>query len=166
MKQKYHKGHVSHRDMNLTRDSINFQTPEWVCEEMVKLIPEGTETVLEPTPGAGRLVAALEGYAVTAPEDFWHIKGRYDAVVMNPPFSPMTIGYQILYRCMTMTDTIVSLMPWLTLINSEKRTKDIMAWGLKSLTHLPRRAFPDARVQCCILNMKKGYDGHTDFKCI
>jgi hypothetical protein len=148
------------------RDSINFQTPEWVCKEMVKLIPQGAKTVLEPTPGNGQLVNALCEYIVTAPEDFWTVVGWYDAVVMNPPFSPMAMGYQILYRCMEMTNTIIAIMPWLTLINSEKRTKDITAWGLKSVTHLPRRVFQGARVQCCILNMRKGHNGRTDFLCI
>jgi hypothetical protein len=144
-------------------DFINFQTPEWVCKEMVGLIPPNTRTILEPTPGAGKLVNALEGYAVTAPNDFFTVTGMYDAVVMNPPFSPMAVGYQILYRCMGMADTIIALMPWLTLINSERRTKDIREWGLRSVTHLPRRAFQGARVQCCILFMTRGYEGRTEF---
>lgn len=148
------------------RDTINFQTPEWVCNEMVRLIPEGTVTVLEPTRGAWNLVTALNRYNVTAPEDFWTTEGRYDAVVMNPPFSPMAMGYRILYRCMEMTNVIIAVMPWLTLINSERRTKDIKAWGLKSVTHLPRRAFKGARVQCCIIHMEKQYNGRTDFLCI
>ena len=148
------------------RDTVNFQTPEWVCKEMVKLIPQGTETILEPTHGFGNLVKELAGYAVTVPDDFWKAEGRYDAVVMNPPFSPMAEGYRILYRCMEMTDTIIAVMPWLTLINSERRTKDITKWGLKSVTHLPRWAFRGARVQCCILFMVKGYNGRTDFLCI
>ena len=85
--------------------SINFQTPEWVCNEMVKMIPQGTVTVLEPTPGAGNMVKALDGYSVTAPEDFWTVTGQFDAVVMNPPFSPMVQGYRILFRCMEMADS-------------------------------------------------------------
>lgn len=144
-------------------DSINFQTPEWVCKEMVGLIPSNARTILEPTPGAGKLVNAMASYAVTAPKDFFTVTGRYDAIVMNPPFSPMAVGYQILYRCMGMTDTIIALMPWLTLINSERRTKDIKEWGLKSVTHLPRRAFQGARVQCCILFMVRGHKGRTEF---
>lgn len=145
-------------------DNLNFQTPIWCCAEMIRLIPKGTVSVLEPTPGAGNLVKALEKYIVTAPKNFWEIDGRYDAVVMNPPFSPMKIGYKILYKCMEMSDVIITIMPWLTLINSEKRTKDIMAYGLKTIIHLPRRTFKGARVQCCILSMERGYKGHTEFR--
>src|SRR6056300_890354 len=106
-------------------NNIDFQTPEWCCEYMVSLIPELSITVLEPTPGAGNLVDALNknNFNVTAPVDFWAVTGRYDAVVMNPPFSPMQQGYDILYSVMDMTDNIIALMPWLTLINSERRTK-------------------------------------------
>lgn len=147
------------------RDILNFQTPEWVCKEMVELIPEGVVTVLEPTPGVGNLVKALNNYDVTAPDDFGGVHSRFDAVIMNPPFSPMVEGYRILFRCMEMTDIIIAVMPWLTLINSEKRTKLIKDWGLRSVTHLPRKAFAGARVQCCIMFMEKGYSGITEFKC-
>ncbi len=146
------------------RDYINFQTPDWVCEEMLKLIPSGIKTILEPTPGAGNILKAINShYLITAPDDFWTVTGRFDAVVMNPPFSPMAMGYKILYRCMEMTDIIIALMPWLTLINSEQRTKDITAWGLKSVIHIPRKAFAGARVQCCIIFMVKGYNGRSEF---
>jgi len=147
------------------KDFINFQTPDWVCKEMIALLPTTVLHILEPTPGAGNLVKALKlkGYNVTVPIDFWSGGGRFDAVVINPPFSPMIIGYQILFKCMEMSDTIIAIMPWLTLINSVKRTKAILDFGLKSVTHLPRHAFKGARVQCCILNMQKGHNGHTDF---
>jgi hypothetical protein len=147
-------------------DFTNFQTPDWICKAMVQMLPAGIITILEPTPGAGNLVTALRGYHVTAPEDFWIVAGHFDAVVMNPPFSPMAQGYNILFKCMKMTNTIIAVMLWLTIINSEKRTKMIMDYGLKSVTHLPRQAFKGARVQCCILNMQKGYDGCTKFRCI
>ena len=55
-------------------------------------------------------------------------------------------------------------MPYLTIINGEKRTQDIMNWGLKSITHLPRSIFKGSRVQTCILEMKKGFIGDTIFK--
>ena len=84
---------------------------------------------------------------------------KFDVAVMNPPFSPMQVGYDILYKVMGMADLIVALMPWLTLINSEKRTKIIYRFGLKSVTHLPRNIFPGSRVQTCILNMERGYQG-------
>ena len=126
---------------------------------MISLLPLGIKTVLEPTPGKGNLVKALKNYKVTAPKDFWKISGTFDAVVMNPPFTPMKTGYEILYAAMGMTEIIIALMPWFTIINSEKRTADIKNFGLESISHLPRSAFPGSRVQTCILEMKRGYDG-------
>lgn len=135
----------------------------WVCDYMVSLVPAAVKTVLEPTPGKGNLVGALTRYQITAPDDFWLVSGWWDCVVMNPPFTPMEQGYKILYRCMEMTDIIIALMPWLVLINSEKRTRDIKNFGLKSVTHLPRSAFPGARVQTCVLKMWRGYEGDREF---
>jgi hypothetical protein len=143
---------------------MDFQTPQWICERMVQMIPSHAVTVLEPTPGEGNLVRALAGYKVTAPDDFFTTTGRYDAVVMNPPFSPMRQGYEILYAVMEMSDTIIALMPWLTIINSEHRTRDIFSYGLKQISHLPRTAFKGARVQTCILEMSKGWIGDTIFR--
>ena len=130
---------------------------------MAAMLPAGVETVLEPTPGEGNLVKALEeqGYHVTAPKEFWSVSGRFDAVVMNPPFSPMAQGYQILFAVMEMSNVIIALMPWLTLINAKGRTETIRQFGLRSVTHLPRDAFPGSRVQTCILNLHKGYQGET-----
>jgi len=130
---------------------------------MVGLLPAGVVSVLEPTPGAGNLVRSLNGYQVTAPSDFFQVFGSFDAVVMNPPFTPMELGYQILYRTMQMTDIIIALMPWLTIINSQKRTDDIKAYGLKSVTHLPRLVFPGSRVQTCVLEMRRGYCADSIF---
>jgi hypothetical protein len=141
----------------------NFQTEKWVCDIMVDLLPAGISAVLEPTPGEGNLVKVLQAkaYQVTAPSEFWDVSGHWDAVVMNPPFTPMEQGYKILYAVLEMSDIVIALMPWLTLINSEKRTKDIKSFGLKSISHLPRSAFPGARVQTCILEMHKGFVGET-----
>lgn len=144
--------------MNLDSE---FQTRERECNLMVSMIPEGVKTILEPTPGKGNLVRALKDYQVTAPANFWNISGRFDAVVMNPPFSPMSNGYKILYAVMDISNIIIALMPWLTLINSEKRTSDIKSFGLKSITHLPRTAFKGARVQTCIINLQKNFEGET-----
>ena len=145
----------------------NFQTPDFCVKYMCSLIPENIKTVLEPTPGIGNIVKELEkNYTVTAPIDFWDVDGKFDAIVMNPPFSPMLVGYKILYKCMEMSDNIIALLPWLVMINSEKRTKDVIDFGLKSITHLPRNTFPGARVQCCILEMNKGFNGETIFKTI
>jgi len=145
---------------------MDFQTPDWVCKYMVSLLSDKVVTVLEPTPGEGNLVCALKekNYQVTAPTDFWEVTGRWDAVVMNPPFTPMALGYKILFSCMEMSDEIIALMPWLTIINSEKRAKDIQAFGLVSITHLPRSVFAGARVQTCILQLQRGYNQPTIFR--
>lgn len=147
--------------MNFT----HFQTPANICAYMSSLLPESAGTILEPTPGAGNLVNALDKKGeVFAPENFFEMKPRrFDWIVMNPPFTPMKTGYKILYSCMDMSDNIVALMPWLTIINGQKRTADIMRFGLKSITHLPRNAFPGAKVQTCILHMNKGYAGIAEF---
>lgn len=144
----------------------DFQTPEWCCLLMASMVPPGCSTVLEPTPGEGNLVRALSGkYNVTAPKDFFaHPLVRVDCVVMNPPFSPMSMGYEILDRCMSFSDNVVALMPWLVLINSSRRVGKLLDFGLESVTHLPRCTFPGARVQCCILVLRRGYRGQCTLK--
>lgn len=122
---------------------MNFQTSLDICDYMMSFLPDNAGSILEPTAGEGNLVSAcsLKG-TVVAPDDFFKMeKKRFDWIVMNPPFSPMKLGYQILYQCMDMSDKIIALMPWLTLINGEKRTKDIFSYGLASVTHLPRNVF-------------------------
>lgn len=144
----------------------HFQTPENTCNYMVSLLPSGVKTVLEPTPGEGNLLRALAVYDVTAPVDFWKISGTWDAIVMNPPFTPMDTGYKILFRCMDMADIVIALMPWLTLINSERRTKRIIEYGLKSVTHLPRNTFKGSRVQTCVLEMVRDWQQGCNFRAI
>lgn len=143
-----------------------FQTPDNICRYMASFLPESAGLILEPTPGKGNLVKALEPYGeVYSPKDFNQITAlKFDWIVMNPPFTPMKQGYDILYKCMDMSDNIIALMPYLTIINGEKRTKDIFNFGLKSITHLPRSVFKGSRVQTCILEMSKGYVGETIFK--
>lgn len=139
---------------------MDFQTPREVCAYMASLLPRDPGTILEPTPGEGNLVSELRklGGRVFAPSDFFALspRRRFDWVVMNPPFSPMNVGYEILYRCMQLSDRIVALMPWLTIINSAKRTRDLLDFGLVSVTHLPRNTFKGARVQTCVLHLEKG----------
>ena len=146
----------------------NFQTPENICEYMASFLPKSAGKILEPTPGKGNLVKALEKHGdVFVPDDFNKMPTKkFDWIVMNPPFSPMKQGYEILYKCMEMTDNIIALMPYLTIINGEKRRKDIMDFGLKSISHLPRSTFKGARVQTCVLEMKKGFVGQTVFKAL
>ncbi len=95
----------------------NYQTLPVVADHMAAMVPMDVKTILEPTPGEGNLVKALERrcaeYEITAPERFEHIpKGsRFDWVVMNPPFTPMKDGYRFLSECMQMGDNIVALLP-------------------------------------------------------
>jgi len=145
---------------------MQFQTPQYTCKYMVSLLPDNVKTVLEPTPGEGNIVKELGGFDVTTPANFWEINGTWDAIVMNPPFTPMDVGYKILYRCMEMSPIVIALMPWLTLINSERRTKRIMEFGLKSITHLPRSTFKGSRVQTCVLEMIQGWSGECSFRAI
>jgi hypothetical protein len=148
---------------------MEFQTPIEVANYMVGMTYcYQNGYILEPTPGNGNIVNAIKQYdlkPVVPDGDFWEMehKRKYGAVVMNPPFTPMKLGYKFLYKCMELSDEIVALMPWLTIINGEKRTNDIMNFGLKSITHLPRSIFKGSRVQCCILHMNKGWDEPTVF---
>lgn len=144
-------------------NNIDFQTPPAVCRYMASFLPDNAGGILEPTPGAGNLAHELKKKGVvTTPEDFFLMEWRrYDWIVMNPPFTPMATGYKILDSCMGMSDNTIALMPWLTLINGQKRTDQLFRFGLKSVTHLPRTVFKGSRVQCCILELRKGYSGET-----
>ncbi len=144
-----------------------FQTPEIVAKYMADMIPDKCGTILEPTPGMGNLVVAVKGKGIiTAPNRFEEIKSgrRFDWVIMNPPFTPMAEGYRYLNEVMAMSDNIIALLPWLVIINSERRLTAIKNFGLASITHLPRKTFPGCRIQCCILELKKGYTDTTAFK--
>ena len=158
-----------------------FQTPSEVCLYMVSLLPTGVQTVLEPTPGQGNLVKSLkeQGYKVHAPKYFFQLREkRYDAVVMNPPFScryafglpasftenGMRLGYYMLMECMKRSDRIIALMPWFTLTDSDLRVKCLTGFGLKSITHLPRKTFEYCRIQTMVLELRKGYAGPALYK--
>lgn len=153
-------------------DIDNFQTPEWVMDIMIKEIPVGIREILEPTKGAGNFVKRLEnnGYYVYSTDgDYFkmnHKVDRYECIVGNPPFTPMQKGYDILFDVMDRSKNIVMLMPWLTLINSQKRLDRIMDFGLKKIIHLPRKAFKGSRVQTCILVLEHGFAGDTVFSSI
>ena len=78
----------------------NFQTPIEICEFMASFLPENPGSILEPTPGQGNLLKVLSKYgSVTIPKDdfFKMEKSNYDWIIMNPPFTPMSEGYKILY---------------------------------------------------------------------
>lgn len=142
-----------------------YQSPQWACDLMVSMLPKGVKTVFEPTPGKGRLVKTLQakGYEVVTYERFEDSDPflRVDAVVMNPPFKK-SIEHKFLMDAMRLAPVIIALLPWFTLINSDSRTKELMEWGLKSVTHLPRRTFPRIRVQPCIIYMEEGYRGTVE----
>ena len=151
----------------------DFQTPGWVCKIMTKMISEVIEspkTILEPTPGTGNLITAIyQRYPkslIYAPDDFYQFDKKVDCIVGNPPFTPMKAGYEILERCFELSDNIIFLMPWLALINSEKRTQLYMDRGLKKVVHLPRKAFPMSRVQTCIMQLQEGYHDEIIFTAI
>lgn len=164
----------------------NFQTDPTVCEYMAGMLPKRIRTVLEPTPGVGNLVASLlkRNFVVTAAEDFFLLDKtqRYDAIVMNPPFSSKSaylenapkemidsgikIGYSILLECMEMSDYVIALMPWFTLSDSDVRMRTLKKYGMKSITPLPRKTFQYARIQTVVIELIKGYQGETAFKTI
>jgi len=158
---------------------MDFQTPLNVAEYMCGLIPPGTVSVLEPTPGEGNIVKFLSKYEVTAPENFFDLpEARFDCIVMNPPFSSkyafgmpedfehkgMRLGYYILTECMKMSDSIIALMPWFTISDSDVRLRYLKSFGLKSITALPRKTFQYARIQTCVFELEKGWDNDTFFR--
>lgn len=148
-------------------DIENFQTPPVVCEYMANMLPDRCGIILEPTPGKGNLVEALKKKGdIVAPNLFEHIPpdARYDWVVMNPPFTPIQEGFEYLKKVCSMSDNIIALLPWLLIINSEKRLKFLQDYGLVSITSLPRKTFPKCRIQTCIVLLKKDFKGVAEFK--
>lgn len=138
----------------------NFQTPDYVCELMVSLLdcPAGSR-VLEPTPGQGNLVSELEKkkFDVIAPPNFDMLPSgsRFDAICANPPFTPMALGYDIMEKCMNMTDHMVMLLPWFLIINSARRFQYMLDFGMVSIHNLPRSVFPNSRIQCFVGKFKR-----------
>ena len=166
----------------------NYQTPPDVCEYMASLLTQNQLNVLEPTPGLGNLVTALKnaGKKVYTPDDYFLQRKKilsekyWDAVVLNPPFSSksafldnapeewedargMKFGYRMLLEAMTLSNTVIALMPWFTISDSDVRLRFIKEFGLRSITALPRKTFEYARIQTCVLVLEKGYTGTTDF---
>lgn len=163
------------------KSRMDFQTPTPVAKYMASLIPPGTKTILEPTPGEGNILRQLKGYDVTAPKDFFLLKrSRFDCVIMNPPFSAkyaflnnappevhshgMRLGYFIFLECLRMSNNVIALMPWFTISDSDVRLRYLKRYGLKSITALPRKTFQYARIQTVVLEMEKGYQGESTFR--
>jgi type I restriction-modification system DNA methylase subunit len=167
--------------MTLTKFEIGaeFQTPAAVAEYMRSLIPEGTVSVLEPTPGEGNILNLLGEYDVTAPANFFTLDpSRFDCVIMNPPFSlkyafgvpdhleakGMRLGYHILLECMKMSDRVIALMPLFTISDSDVRLRYLKTFGIKSITILPRKTFKYVRIQTAVFELVKGWEEETVFK--
>lgn len=162
----------------------DFQTPPEVCKYMASLVPDECRKILEPTAGSGNLKKALEnfGFDVTAPDDFFLLpKIKFDAVVMNPPFSEkftflenapesytshkgMKVGYRILVDCMELADKVIALMPWFTISDSDRRLRYLKSYGLKAITALPRKTFQYTRIQTMVLELDRNHQGTTEFK--
>lgn len=164
----------------------NFQTPTDVCDYMAKMVPQTANTILEPTPGLGNLVRAIKkhlpDHQLTAADDFFLIseKERFDCIIMNPPFSSkschmvnapegaechgMKVGYFMLQKAMRLSDNVIALMPWFTLSDSDVRMRSLTAFGIKSLTALPRKTFEYARIQTVIIELHKGWKAETIFR--
>ena len=159
----------------------DFQTPPEVAQYMCSLIPPGTKTVLEPTPGLGNILNCLTKgeYVITAPIDFFTMRfQKFDCIIMNPPFSlksafgvpkhldlkGMRLGYYILNECMRMSDNVIALMTWFTITDSDVRLRYLKDFGLKSITSLPRKTFEYSRIQTCILELDRNYNGETIFR--
>jgi len=156
-----------------------FQTPAAVAEYMRSLIPAGTISVLEPTPGEGNILNLLGEYDVTAPANFFTLDpSRFDCIVMNPPFSlkyafgvpedleanGMRLGYHILLECMKMSDRVIALMPLFTISDSDVRLRYMKTFGIKSITMLPRKTFKYVRIQTAVFELVKGWNEETVFK--
>jgi hypothetical protein len=158
-----------------------YQTLPEICAYMAGLIPETARTVLEPTPGKGNLVRAIEarGFDCTAPGNFFDVgRAQFDSIVLNPPFSEkhafgipvganlsgMKLGYHILTECLHMSNSVVALMPWFVLTDSDRRMRQFKKYGIRSITALPRRAFSYSRIQTMVIEFSKHYSGSTEFK--
>ena len=179
---RFCKGAVTSRFFEV---DTNFQTPVPVCNYMVDMVPDWAVKILEPTPGLGNIVKALEAknrYQIITADDFFLLdkNEKYDCIVMNPPFSSksafidnapddaetkgMKLGYHILKQCMEMSNNVIALMPWYTISDSDVRMRYLKDYGIKSLTALPRKTFQYARIQTVIIELEKGYQSETIFR--
>lgn len=150
--------------------SNHFQTPLWVCDIMIKQITNPPNSILEPTAGNGNLVKTLKEKfpnteIIAEYHDIHNLAPiKVDYVVANPPFSPMLKGYEMLELFFKFSKNIIIILPWLSLINSVKRTNWFRLMGLYKVIHLPRSAFVGSRVQTCILVFKDNYHGMIELE--
>lgn len=172
--------------------SGDFQTPPNVAAYMVSLMPDNINYILEPTCGKRNILKAIgksKRFAdsiIFYPDDYFIgredlFKIPFGCVIMNPPFSEGTcimtnapeewkklkglqLGYQFLLDAMMLSDSVICLLPWFVFADSDVRLRQIMSFGLKSITALPRKTFEYARIQTVVLELEKGYKGQTIFK--
>lgn len=162
--------------------ALDFQTPPLLCDYVVGLLPDSVRTVLEPFPGIGNMVTALkkgERFQIDAPENYFALEPkRYDAIVMNPPFSETTFenlpeslrgsgmraGYAVFFECLQKTDICLAIMPTFVMLDSDKRMRNMLDFGMKSVTFLPRRTFGFIRVQTAVFEMVKGWHSSREFR--
>lgn len=173
--------------MDTSDRSNEFQTPPEIARYMADMIPEHSLRILEPSPGTGNLISAVldhpklkhcmitgaTNFFRTIPEEEW-----YDCIIMNPPFSAahafgipehldlkgMKVGYYFLEECMKLSNHVIALMPIFTITDSDVRNRAFKAYGLKSITSLPRKTFQYTRIQTCILELDQTWKGPTEFK--
>lgn len=149
---------------------------------MVNLIKEEPKLVLEPSIGEGNLVKALwqkypntkviaydieetplkDDRLIFIKQDFLEAKIDYkpDLILSNPPFTPMTIGYDFFDKLVNIQQRGIYILPYLFLINSNSRPKKYSKTiQIKNIINLPRSVFKNSRIQTCILDT---YEGSTD----
>lgn len=140
--------------MSFIPNNMDYQTPPYFCDFMVSKAPR-CQNYLEPSPGAGNLVAAIKrrypDSTITTPiDDFLMMPGKEIpncCVIMNPPFTPIIVGYHHLLHAFSFSLDIVALMPMYLLINSLRRQEQLFQLGLRELVVLPRCIFRGTRVQ-------------------
>jgi hypothetical protein len=70
----------------------------------------------------------------------------------------------MLQKSMEMSNNVIAIMPWFTLSDSDVRLRFLKAYGIKSLTALPRKTFEYVRIQTVIIELQKYYKEETIFK--
>ncbi len=155
--------------MSSPKSQFDFQLTTDICDYMVSMVDSNNtnQTILEPTSILPTLANALKSKGnVIAISNFYTYQhtNKYDYIVMTPTMSPMAAGYKMLDDCMLLSDNIITFMPWLTIINGDKRARKIKEFGLKSITHMPRKTYAGSRIQTCIIEMERDYKGETVLK--
>ena len=143
----------------------SIETPDWLCQIMVNMIPQGVKEVLEPTPGKGNLVRVLKtnGYEVIAPEKFENLNNSYQCIVMNPPFTPSALAFEIFFSCLGKSDSIIAIMPW-SILNSDRRMKYLQVFGLVQFCAVSRNSFGPSSRGGVLLILQRHHTEPTIFR--